>query len=146
MNKLNIARVLIVIGMVVGWESLYQSFHHIGDPLFLISPDHPGGDTHAWYHVLRELMGDIGTIIAVLVVFFAGTCFRTPATWWLSLIVLVGYYSPFWVGMPFNPALAAPTWDAEIRHIIQAAVPLAGLFLARAEFYKTPNIQGDLTQ
>lgn len=135
MNKLNIARVLVVLGLIVGWESLFQSFNHIGDSLFLISAEHPGGETHAWYHVLRELMGDIATIIVVLVVFFANRNFRTNATWWLSLIVLIGYYSPFWVGMPFNSALAAPTWDAEVRHIIQAALPLGGLFLARKDFF-----------
>lgn len=135
MNKLNIARVLILIGIVVGLESLWQTFNHIGDPLFRISVDHPGGADHAWYHALREFVGDIATITILLVVFFGKSWFRSPATWYLTLIALIGYYAPFWVGMPFNSSLAAPTLEAEIRHIIQAAVPLGALFLARGAFY-----------
>lgn len=134
-SRLNIGRVLIVIGFLVGWESLYQTFNHIGDPLFMISPEHPGGDTHAWYHTLRELMGDIGTIVAVICVMFAPSHWRIPATWWVSLIILLGYYSPFWIGIPFNSELAAPDMEAEIRHIIQAVSALTGLFVARSAFF-----------
>lgn len=134
-SRFNIGRALIVIGFLVGWESLYQTFNHIGDPLFMISPNHPGGDTHAWYHTLRELMGDIGTIVAITCIIFAPASWRTSATWWVSLILLIGYYSPFWIGMPFNSALAAPTLEAEIRHIIQAALPIGGLFVARPAFF-----------
>ena len=36
--KLNIGRVLVVIGLIIGLESLSQTFKHIGDPRFLISP------------------------------------------------------------------------------------------------------------
>ena len=134
MSKLNIGRILIVIGILFGWESLYQTFNHIGDPLFRISPDHPGGEDHAWYHALREFVGDLATITIMLVVFFGKQWFRTAATWWLCLISLIGYYAPFWVGMPFNSSLAAPTLEAELRHIAQAAIPLIGLFIARKEF------------
>ncbi len=135
MSKLNIARVLILIGIVVGAESLMQTFNHIGDPLFRISVDHPGGADHAWYHALREAVGDISTITIMLVVFFGKAWFRNPATWCLTLIALVGYYAPFWVGMPFNSSLAAPTWEAEFRHILQAAVPITAMFIARKDFY-----------
>ncbi len=135
LNKLVASRILIVVGFLVGWESLYQTFSHIGDPLFMISPDHPGGADHSWYHVLREGVGSVATICLVLVVFFGKDWFRTRATWYLTLIALIGYYAPFWVGAPFNPALAAPTWDAELRHILQAAIPLSGLFLARKTFF-----------
>ena len=135
MNKLNIARALILIGLLVGLESLMQTFMHVGDPLFLISANHPGGQEHAWYHALREAVGDIATITITLTVFFGKPWFRNPATWYITLIALIGYYAPFWVGIPFNPALAAPTMEAEIRHIIQAAVPLSALFLAKKDFF-----------
>ena len=135
MSKLNAARALILIGVLVGVESLIQTFMHIGDPLFLISADHPGGPEHAWYHAFREAIGDIATITITLTVFFGKPWFRSPATWYITLIALVGYYAPFWVGIPFNSALAAPTIEAEIRHIIQAAVPLSALFLAKKDFF-----------
>lgn len=138
MTKLNIARVLILIGMGIGIESLSATFGHIGDPLFTLPEAFGGGTTHAWYHALREAMGDIGTIVVLLLVFFGAASFRTSSTWWISLILMIGFYSPFWVGMPFNSALAAPTLDAELRHIAQAAIPLIALFIARKDFFNKP--------
>lgn len=134
MSKLNIARVLIVIGMIIGIESLWATFGHIGDPLYTVKEQFGGGTTHAWYHALREAMGDIGTIVVLLLVFFAAASFRTKETWWICLILMFGFYSPFWIGMPFNSALAAPNLEAEIRHILSAAIPLVALFLARKDF------------
>lgn len=134
MSRLLIARILVAIGMVVGVESLWATFGHIGDPLFTLPEEFGGGTTHAWYHALREAMGDIATIAVLLLLFFGPAKFRSTSTWWIGLILMIGYYSPFWVGMPFNAALAAPTIEAEVRHIIQAAIPLAALFLAKKEF------------
>ncbi len=135
MSKLNIGRILIVVGLVVGLESLRQTFSHIGDPLYTVQPAFGGGTTHAWYHALREVMGDLATIGILLTVLFANDSWRTPVTWWISLALMFGYYSPFWIGMPFNAELAAPSLSIEIRHIAQAAVPVIGLFLARSAFY-----------
>ena len=134
MSRLTIARILVAVGLIVGLESLYATFTHIGDPLFTLPPEFGGGTTHAWYHALREAMGDVATIVVLLLVFFGKPSFRNVATWWIGLILMIGYYSPFWVGMPFNSALAAPTLDAELRHIAQAAIPLIALITARKDF------------
>lgn len=136
MSRLNIARALILLGLVVGLESLRQTFLHIGDPLFTLPPEFGGGTTHAWYHALREAMGDVATIVVLLLVFFGSPRLRNMASWWICLILMIGYYSPFWVGIPFNPALAAPTLAIDLRHLVQAAIPLIGLLLARSEFAK----------
>ncbi len=143
MSKLNIARVLVVVGLAIGLESLMATFSHIGDPLFTLQPEFGGGTEHSWYHALREAVGDVGAIAAMLLVFFGKPMFRSTATWWLTLVVMVGYYAPFWVGMPFNSALAAPTLEAEVRHIAQAALPFIALFLARAEFSSSPQSGGE---
>lgn len=135
MTRLSIARILVIVGLAIGLESLAATFSHIGDPLFTNSPEMFGGSTHAWYHALREGVGDVATIVLLLIVFFAPSRFRTPATWWLALVAMIGYYAPFWVGMPFNPALAAPNMEAELRHIAQAAGPMIGLLIARKDFY-----------
>jgi len=140
-SKLNIARAVIVLGLIVGLESLRQTFMHVGDPLFTLPPEFGGGTTHAWYHALREATGDVATIAILLLVMFAKDTFRTPATWWICLILMIGYYSPFWIGMPFDSALAAPSLDIEIRHIAQAAIPLAGLLIARSAFYNKPPVE-----
>ena len=136
MSRLNIARALILLGLVVGLESLRQTFFHIGDPLYTLPPEFGGGETHAWYHALREAMGDIATIVVVLMVFFGSPRFRNMASWWICLILLIGYYSPFWIGIPFNSALAAPSIAVDLRHLVQAAIPLIGLLVARTEFAK----------
>ena len=137
MSKLTIARILIIIGFVIGLESLYATFTHIGDQSYLLLPEFENGQTHAWYHALREALGDVGAIVAVLFVFFTNSRYRNETSWWLCLIIMVGYYSPFWAGMPFNSELAAPTLESEIRHITQAVLPLSGLFIVRKEFFAT---------
>ena len=134
MSRLNIARALLIAGFAIGLESLFATFMHIGDPLYTVQPEFGGGTTHSWYHALREGMGDVATIVVMLLLFFGPKNFRTMPTWWIGLILLFGYYSPFWIGMPFNPELAAPNLEAELRHIVQAALPLAALFVAKREF------------
>jgi len=134
MTRLNIARTLVAVGLLIGLESLYATFTHIGDPLFILPAEFGGGTSHAWYHALREAVGDVATISVLLLVLFGSPSFRYTGTWWICLIVMFGYYAPFWVGMPFNSALAAPTLEAELRHIAQAAFPLIGLFVARQDF------------
>lgn len=143
MTKLNIGRFLIVLGLVVGIESLRQTFSHIGDPLYTVMPQFGGGTTHAWYHALREAVGDVATISILLLVLFAKDSWRTPATWWISLILMFGYYSPFWIGIPFNSALAAPSFAIDLRHMAQAAIPVIGLFVARAAFFAEKASSGE---
>lgn len=137
MTQLNIARVLLVVGLGIGLGSLMATFSHIGDPAFAGQAELFGGPSHTWYHALREGVGDVGAIAVLLLIFFGKAQFRSAATWWIALVVLIGYYAPFWVGMPFNPTLAAPDLETEIRHIVQAVLPLAALFLARGDFSST---------
>jgi hypothetical protein len=139
MNRLNLARVLLLAGLAIGVESLRATFSHIGDPLFTLPAEFGGGSTHAWYHALREAMGDIGTIAAIALIFFGKASFRNAATWWVCLILMFGYYSPFWIGMPFNSELAAPNLEAEIRHIVQALLPITALIVARNYFLAGPE-------
>ena len=135
-RRLFIARLLVVLGFVAGLGSLWSTFTHIGDPLYLVTPEFGRGSAHAWYHALREAFGDIATIIVVLLIFFGADRYRKPSSWLICLILLLGYYLPFWVGMPFMEELSAPSLQAELNHISQAVLSLAGLFYGRAEFLK----------
>jgi hypothetical protein len=137
MTQLNIARALLVFGFLYGLTSLLATFNHIGDPAYLVQAEFGGGQAHSWYHALREAFGDIATLIVVLFVFFADAKVRQPVTWWICLVLLLGYYLPYWAGMPFIEELAAPSLQAEINHIVQAAFALAGLFCAKKDFFKT---------
>ena len=59
-NRLNIARLLVISGFVVGTTSLLATFGHIGNPAYLAQTDFDGGQGHTWYHALREAFGDAG--------------------------------------------------------------------------------------
>ena len=134
-TRMNISRALLVFGFLYGMTSLLATFNHIGDPAYLAQESFGGGQGHTWYHALREAFGDIATITVVLLVFFADARLRQPFTWWICLILLLGYYLPYWIGMPFMAELSAPGLQAEINHVVQALFAMAGLFCARREFF-----------
>ena len=136
-NRMNIARALLVFGFLYGMTSLFATFNHIGDPAYLVQESFGGGQGHSWYHALREAFGDIATIAVLLFLFFGPARVRQPYTWWVCLILLLGYYLPYWAGMPFMEELSAPSLTAEINHVVQAVFALAGLFVARREFFRS---------
>ena len=135
-TRLNIARSLLVFGFLYGMTSLFATFDHIGDPAYLVQESFGGGQAHSSYHALREAFGDIATLVVVLFLFFANARVRQPVTWWICLVLLLGYYLPYWAGIPFMQELAAPSLQAELNHIIQAAFAMAGLFCARRDFFQ----------
>lgn len=120
------ARVLIILGFLAGYVPVGSTFGHIGDDTY--SP------THSWHHFFREGFGDLGAMAAVLVILFAAPQYRTPVAWWVMLILMVGFYAPFWVGTPFMAELAAPSMNAEIAHLRMAVPSFIGCFLAYRHF------------
>lgn len=137
-NRLNIARVLFITSVVVGMNSLLSTFNHIGNDKFRLagfSDDGTGlSNTHGWYHFLREGVGDVAALVILALLLFGPAVFRTTQTWIIGIIVCLGYYLPFWIGMPFNSALSAPNMNAEITHIIMAVCAFAALFIAKPLF------------
>jgi hypothetical protein len=134
MTRTNAARVLILAGFGIGLTSLWSTFSHIGDPLYLVLPEFDNGRTHAWYHALREVVGSLAAVGVVLFIFFGRREDRNARTWWICFMLMVGYYAPYWIGMPFNSELGAPSLEAEVSHVLQALAAFAGLFIARPEF------------
>jgi hypothetical protein len=128
------ARILVIAGFLLGWNSLSATVGHLGSDLFLLVEGSPVGQTHSWHHFLRELGGDFGAMIAVLVLLFAAPRYRTSVAWWVMLILMIGFYAPFWVGTPFDRAYGAPNMDAEINHLMMAIPALLGCFLAKPHF------------
>ena len=57
LTRMNIARILVVFGFVVGLRSVYFTWSHIGNDLFLLTPESPLALTHSWHHFFRELFG-----------------------------------------------------------------------------------------
>ena len=131
------ARVLVIIGFLAGWNSLGATVGHVGNDRFLLVDTAPLVQTHSWHHYFRELGGDFAAMAAILIILFAAPRFRTPVTWWVMLILMLGFYAPFWVGTPFMPELGAPNRDAEIYHLSMAIPALLGCFLAKRHFRET---------
>jgi hypothetical protein len=130
------ARIFVIAGFLFGWNSLGATVGHMGNDLFLLVPDSPVGQTHSWHHFFRELGGDFGAMAAILVILFAAPRYRTPVTWWVMLILMLGFYAPFWIGVPFMAELAAPNLQAEINHLLMAVPALIGCFLAWPHFMR----------
>jgi len=134
-DRLNIARSLVLLGFLIGLGSLWSTFAHVGDPAYLLAPGFDGGAAHAWYHALREGLGDVAKIAVILFIFFGKPNYRNASSWWVCCILMLGYYLPFWAGMPFLAELRAPGLGAELNHVGQAAFALVGLFWARPLFF-----------
>lgn len=127
-------RVLIVTGFAAGYNSLSATVGHLGNDAFLLVADSPAGPTHSWHHFLREIGGDFAAMAAILLIIFAAPRLRSMLTWWVILILMLGFYAPFWIGTPFNPAYGAPDTQAEINHLIMAIPALIGCFVLLPHF------------
>lgn len=132
-SRLNIARAALAAGLAVGLLSWKESAGHVGAEDFLV-PAYPLGATHAWHHVFREVCGDVAKMAVFILLFFGPSPWRTPATWWIGLILMLGYYAPFWIGDPFLPALSAPIPVEGWIHLAMALLAFGGLGLARPAF------------
>ena len=128
------ARLLIVAGFAAGYRSIGATIRHLGNDAFLLVAETPNGQTHSWHHFLRELGGDFGAMIAILLIIFAKAKHRSRLIWWVMLVLMLGFYLPFWIGVPFDPAYGAPSIQAEINHLVMAIPPLIGCFLLRPHF------------
>ncbi len=138
-SRFNLARASLVVGLAIGLLSWRESVGHIGDLDFLV-PAYTLGATHSWYHVFREACGDVAKMAVLLLVFFGSKRWRTPVTWWVSLVLMIGYYAPFWIGAPFLPALSAPNAIAEAIHVGMAFFALLGLVLGRPGFHTAAGL------
>lgn len=66
-----------------------------------------------------------------------------PATSWIALALMLGYYLPYWIGAPFMVELYPPGGfgsQADRNHYIQAGLPLLGLFLGRRHFFSSEPV------
>ncbi len=128
------ARGLVIIGFLVGYGPVGATFRHIGNDRFLLTPEATLDVTHSWHHFLREGFGDLGAMVAILIILFVAPRYRNPAMWWVMLVLMIGFYAPFWVGVPFMAELAAPSMNAEIAHLSMAVPSLLGCFLAKRHY------------
>ena len=139
MTRLIIARTLLLGGLGVGLLSWRESVGHIGNPDFRV-PGYTLAPSHSWYHIFREVCGDVAKMTVFLLIFFGRSSWRTPIIWWIGLILMVGYYAPFWIGELILPALAAPSGPAGAIHIVMATLSILALLVARPLFQPSAKV------
>ena len=133
LKRLLVARVLLLAGLGVGLLSWRESIGHIGNADFLV-PSYPLGPTHSWYHVFREVCGDVAKMAVLLLIFFRPPRWRNGFTCAIALILMPGYYAPFWIGEPFLTALSAPNWMVATVHVAMATLAFLALAVAHPDF------------
>jgi hypothetical protein len=140
LSSLRTARILVIIGFLAGWNSLGATFAHIGDASTLLTAT--AVPTHSWHHFIRELGAQFAIMTAILLILFLPAAQRTRSLWWVVLILMLGFYGPFWIGLPFDRAYGAPSLSAELNHLSMAVPALLGALLARRH-YPAAAVQGD---
>lgn len=135
MNSLTLGRALLTVGIAIGLISWWTTMVHIGNPNYVLVDTSPAVSTHPWHHNFREILGDLAAMVVFCLVFFGPARFRTPETWLVLLILMIGYYSGFWIGTPFLPELASDTWRGEAIHLGMSGFSVLGLFVARRAFH-----------
>jgi hypothetical protein len=133
-TRINVARGLVLLGFLLGLNSIYFVIKMVGDPYFLLVPSSHYPPTHSWYIAFRELIGVSATMAAIALAFWAPERYRTRVAWWMCAVLMFGYYGALWVGRPFMASLAAPNVYAELTHIFMTVPAVAGLMVAWPEF------------
>lgn len=91
---------------------------------------------HIWYHLFREANGDVIAMIVILILMFMPADSRDRRSWWIMMIILAGYYSPFWTARFIDSGMTAPHLVAELVHLIMAILPILGVFFARKYYFQ----------
>lgn len=134
MNRLVVARILLVLGLSVAGVSWWMTLLQLADLALLLSDALEKGAALAGYHVFREACGALTAKAVLLILFFGPRRFRTPESWLTALLIVVGFYAPFWAAALFSEDPLAPGRPAELMHLAVAGLSIAALFLAKPFF------------
>ncbi len=124
-----LSRVLFIIGLIFTFMAWAETCLHITDPLYLLSPLFPEGIHHAQYHAFREVVSEFTLMVIFSLLFFGPRRWRNQITWSVALLLMLGFYLPYWIGAPFLFYLNAPFGVAQFIHIAAAGFSVSGLLL-----------------
>ncbi|MEI1377344.1 hypothetical protein PQG02_11755 [Nostoc sp. UHCC 0926] len=130
---MKLSRILLVLGILVGLPSLWETLAFSWDPTFE-APALRYGSTHTNYHAFREFTLTLGTLAIMLWVMFqpAKNCSR--ALWTTMMLAGVFYYGGWWLPWPLL-GLHTPNMSAELVHVATAALSLTAIAFARQHFH-----------
>ena len=129
-------RVLLVLGVLVGMPSIWETLSFSWDPTFQ-APALRYGPEHSNYHAFREFTLTVGAIAVMLWAMFQSAASRTRTVWTAMAIAGLCYYGGWWLPWPLL-GLHAPNAIALLDHtaatlISATAIGLAFLQFRRAE-------------
>lgn len=131
-------RSLMMLSFGLALLSLIATLSHIKNVDYLVS-DAVRGETHGWYHLFRESIGNIGSMVAVTILMFCHKQSRRPLIWWIMAILVFSNFAPYWIGYPWH-GVSAPSLDVEVGHILQAVFASLSLIIAKPD-YAPPETQ-----
>lgn len=130
---MKISRILLVLGILVGLPSLWETLAFSWDPTFQ-APALRYGPQHTNYHAFREFTLTLGALGIMLWVMFQPTENRSRALWTTMMLAGVSYYSGWWLPWPLL-GLHTPNMSAELVHIATATLSLAAIALSWPHFH-----------
>ena len=132
---MRVCRTLLVVGLLVGLPSLWETLSFSWDPTFQ-APSLRYGPTHTNYHAFREFTLAVGAVGTMLWVMSRREPDRTPALWWTMALAAVSYYGGWWLPWPLL-GLHTPNLPSEVVH--EAAALISGLAVALARRWFHPR-------
>jgi hypothetical protein len=133
------ARALLIVGILFGLPSLWETLSFSWDPSFQ-APALRFGPTHTNYHVFREFTLTLGALSTMVWVMFQPAANRSRPLWIAMLIAAAFYYVGWWLPWPLL-GLHTPNVAAEIVHLAAAASSLTAIFLVRKEFERRVSLE-----
>lgn len=123
---MTLCRVLLVLGVVVGLPSVWETLSFSWDPTFA-APALRYGSTHTNYHAFREFTLTLGALLIMLWSMFQPAAGRSRPLWVAMMLAALFYYGGWWLPWPLL-GLRTPNLLSEFVH--EAAALLASVAVA----------------
>lgn len=129
---MRLCRILLVLGLLVGLPSIWETLAFSWDPTFE-APALRYGRTHTNYHAFREFTLTVGALSIMLWTVFQPAENRSRAIWTTMALAAAFYYGGWWLPWPLL-GLHTPTLVAELVHEAAALLSCAAVALAWKHF------------
>ena len=129
---MRLCRVLLVLGILVGLPSVWETLSFAWDPTFE-APALRYGRTHTNYHAFREVTLTLGAMLTMLWTMFQPAAQRSRAMWTPMALSATFYYGGWWLPWPLL-GLHTPNLTAELVHEAAALLAAVAIVLSWRHF------------
>jgi hypothetical protein len=129
---MRLCRILLVLGVVLGIPSVWETLAFSWDPTFQ-APALRYGPTHTNYHAFREFTLTLGSLAVMLWAMFQPPANRTHPLWVAMAFAAVCYYGGWWLPWPLL-GLHTPSLAAELVHLAAALASGSAIVLSGSRF------------